>query len=108
MTIQEATTLFPSKFTIACHQITIDICEHIEGSHGNYVYGDWNDAKLTIRIATRIKVDDEDIELSKVQLVNTFYHELTHCFLFFLGMEQNEMLVQSMANLYCEFLNTKV
>ena len=65
----------PSKYKIAGKEIIVELVDNI--SDGS-TYGDFNDAKSLIRIANRIKVEDEWITLKECDKLNTFWHEVFH------------------------------
>lgn len=102
MTIQEAQLIIPSKFRIACNTIEVSIEEKGES------FGQFD--SLRNKIILYLEVEDSNRELvaqTKEQLINTFYHELFHCFNFFYNTEFDEGLSQSFANFMCEYLETK-
>lgn len=103
MKAKDVYKLIPKEFTLVNHTITVSVEERVNLGDGE-VYGCYSSEKLMIRIALNI----DETELNKEQILNTFMHELTHCFLFFLGMGQDEMLAQGMANLLREYETSKV
>ncbi len=103
MKSEDVYKLIPKEFTLINHHITVSVEDRVDLGDGE-IYGCWCSEKLEIKIALNIY----ETELNKEQILNTFMHELTHCFLFFLGMEQNEMLAQGMANLLREYEISKV
>ncbi len=62
----------PKKFKIANNWITVDIVDSIQDSK----YGTYNEVKQLITIAKTIEIDDEVVQLTEDQMLNTFAHEL--------------------------------
>ena len=93
----------PKKFKIANNWITVNIVESLSNKYGTY-----NDAKQEINIARTVETDEEVVQLSEAQMLNTFAHELTHCMQFYFDNNTTEAQAQVYANFLCEFLNTKI
>jgi predicted Zn-dependent protease with MMP-like domain len=98
MNIEEAYTLIPKSFKVVNHTVNVSIEDRVTVENEE-VYGCWSAEKLEIKVALNIY----ETELQQEQILNTYMHELIHCFIFFLGMEQDEMLAQGMANLFREY-----
>lgn len=94
----------PKKFKIANNWITVNIVESLS----NNEYGTYNDAKQEINIAKTVDTDEETVQLTEEQMLNTFMHELTHCMQFYFDTNTTEAQAQVYANFLCEFLNTKI
>ena len=94
----------PKKFKIANNCITVNIVESLS----NNEYGTYNDAKQEINIARTVETDEEVVQLSEAQMLNTFAHELTHCMQFYFDNNTTEAQAQVYANFLCEFLDTKI
>ena len=94
----------PKKFKIANNWITVNIVESLS----NNEYGTYNDAKPEINIARTVETDEEVVQLSEAQMLNTFAHELTHCMQFYFDNNTTEAQAQVYANFLCEFLDTKI
>jgi hypothetical protein len=94
----------PKKFKIANNWITVNIVDSIQDSK----YGTYNDVKQLITIAKTVEIDDEVVQLTEEQILNTFMHELTHCMQFYFDNNITEAQAQVYANFLCEFLNTKI
>lgn len=93
----------PSKYKIARKEIIVELVDNIsDGSK----YGDFNDAKGLIRIANRIKVEDEWITLKDCDKLNTFWHEVFHSFQYYWNNKCDEDFAQILANFMCEFLES--
>ena len=70
--------------------------------------GAFYDAPGVIKIAKTLLVEDfGKVQLTEQQMMNTFCHELVHCFQFFYGDKWSETQAQVYANFMCEFLTTK-
>ncbi len=111
MTEEEIYKLIPKRFRIANHTIKVEIVPYIIHSNGDMAYGQWNETKLTIRVAQGMKFNDEVVTFKKEQILNTFYHELFHCFRFFINLSLDdtieEMFVQGFANCFREYETSK-
>lgn len=103
MTIEEIYQFIPESFTLTNHEIKVIVVDRIDGNH----YGDWSDVNGEIRLSRTLKCSDEIVELTKVQIENTFYHELAHALIFFTGIEQDEMIAQGFANLIYDYVHTR-
>ena len=92
----------PKQFTINGQPIRVEILDKLENNR----YGDYNDAKELIRIAKTVEVDRETIELSKAQMLNTFYHEAMHAFQFHSKGEYNEAEATIFGGMMAEFIRS--
>ena len=95
--------LIPDSFKCAGFTIKVEICDKLPDN----TYGDFNDAKNLIRIAKSVESDKEIISLTKEQILNTFYHEVCHCFQWYFNTDTYEAQAQVFANFMQEFLKTK-
>lgn len=93
----------PRTFYIACIKHSTEIVDNI---NNGTEYGDYNDAKSKIRIAKRIFIDDEWVELTQEQMINSFWHEYLHATQFYSGKKFVEEDAQVMANFLSEFGRT--
>ena len=89
----------PSKFKIANHEIIVNIVEHAADED----FGNFDSATNTITVAKFI----DKVKLTDEQVLNTFYHELIHCFQFYFDNSSSEAQAQCYANFIREFLSTK-
>ena len=103
MTIEEIYQFIPESFILTNHKIKVTVVDRIDENN----YGDWNDISNEIRLSRTLKCDDKIIELSKIQIENTFYHELAHALMFFTGIKQDEMIAQGFANLIYDYVHTR-
>lgn len=62
----------PKKFKIANNWITVNMVESLPNSN----YGIYNDVKQEINIAKTVEIDDEVVQLTEEQILNTLMHEL--------------------------------
>lgn len=103
----------PKFFTIANNKIEVILRDDItigEGDEMETRYGQWNEVLCTIEIAkgVRINGDEEVTPVNLEQILNTFEHELAHCWEFFNGYPYDEQRVQLMANFRREFESSKI
>lgn len=94
----------PKKFTIHCHEITVNIVPELED--GNY--GEYNNIIEEIRIAENMREGSKLIPLSETQKLATFLHELIHCMEWHCGKPYDEQEAQSYSGMLLEFLNTSI
>lgn len=95
----------PKEFNCAGNTITVQIVNKLKDNE----YGNWCDAINTIKIARTISIDeDTKVKLTEAQMMNTFAHELIHCFQFYFDNSCDEAQAQSYANFLCEFVKTSV
>ena len=106
MSIEQVYKIVPHEFVLACHTVKVVVEEFVYDPNENSLYGDWNDVTCTIRIATHVEEEGEH-ELTEEQVRNSFYHEMFHAFMFFSGLKQDEMIVQSFANFLREYETSK-
>ena len=93
----------PEKFTIAGHEVKVDILDKVEGN----LYGYFSDAALTIKLARTIDAQCEGlIKLTPIQIQNTFLHEMVHAMQFFAGEKYDEEKAQVYANFLQEIINS--
>ena len=94
----------PESFKCAGHTIKVELHDELPDNR----YGAFYDAPGVIKIAKTLTVEDfGKVQLTEQQMMNTFCHELVHCFQFFYGDKWSETQAQVYANFMCEFLTTK-
>lgn len=93
---------FPKNYTINGQHISVEIVESLKDND----YGDYSDALERIRIAKTLIEDDKIIKLSKMQMENTFWHEVYHSFQFHCGKELNEVEASLFAGMMVEFIHS--
>lgn len=94
----------PSSFKIANNEIKV-VIEDIDSISSHY--GTFCDANNTITIYKSVKVEGIVYTLTEEQILNTFYHELIHCFQFYAGIEYDEREAQTYANFLREYYASK-
>ena len=95
----------PIKFKIANQEYTVKLVEYLDDRE----FGEFDCIKAEIRIAKKIRssFDDELYELNEEQILNTFWHELFHCFNWHWNTDLDEGLAQSFANFMREYISNK-
>lgn len=94
--------MIPTSFTIANIPFKVEFVDLIEDN-----YGEFDDLHSTIRIANKIKYNGKIEEVPDNIKLNTYYHELFHCFNYYYNTELDESLAQTFANFMCEYKATK-
>lgn len=92
----------PKEFKCAGFTIKVTIVDSLPDNE----YGNFCDATNEIKIARTMKVEDKVVELTKEQLLNTYLHELWHCFQFYFDNSYSEAQAQTYANFMCEYLRS--
>ena len=93
--------ILPNELKIAGHTIAIKFVDTTDEDN----YGYFSDVELCIVIAKGIERDGKVIEFNDTQLLNTFFHELIHCYQFFYGANYEETEAQVYANFLTELFN---
>ena len=95
----------PIKFKIANQTYNVLLVDHIDDSG----FGEFDSVKAEIRIAKRVKsaYDGEYYDLSEEQILNSFWHEVFHCFNWHWNTDSDEGLAQSFANFMREYITSK-
>ena len=93
----------PTSFKIGGYNMKVLQYDELYGDDGRNLYGQFDLDKQVIRI--RIKIDDEYI--TKVNIYNTFWHELFHVFNYLWNTETDESLASTFAMLMVEYNQTK-
>lgn len=91
----------PKSFYIAGIKIDITFVDYLPNSVGQF-----NDCTNEIKIAKRVKIDDELVTIPKENIINTFWHEVFHAFNYYWNNQASEEFAQVMANFMTEFLRT--
>lgn len=92
-----------STFKIAGIKFKIEVVDLLGDGD---LYGQFSELDSTISIAKRIKYDGVIRDIPENIMLNTFYHELFHCFNYYYNNEMSEELAQTFANFMVEYLNT--
>ena len=95
----------PSSFKIANQEYKVYLVDALDECN----YGEFDSIKAEIRIAKKVKssYDLEYYDLSEEQILNTFWHELFHCFNWHMNTDSDETLAQTFANFMREYEATK-
>lgn len=102
MTIEDARAIFPSSFSLAQNKITVEFEEN------GRKFGEFDPFRNKITVFVSCKDDDgETVDLTKEQVVNSFWHEVSHALQWFYSTEMTEQFAQSFGNLLSELDNTK-
>ena len=96
----------PVKFKIANQEYKVKLVDYLDDRE----FGEFDCIKAEIRLAKRIKssYDEEFHDLSEEQILNSFWHEVFHCFNWHWNTDTDEGLAQSFANFMREFESTKL
>lgn len=95
----------PKQFVIHGHTITV-VQKEIDNK-GDNRYGYYDSVREEIIVFRKVRVDDEPIEVTKIQMLATFLHELFHCFQWHIKGQTDEWESQSYSGLMIEFLQTR-
>jgi hypothetical protein len=97
--------MIPSTFTILNHTIEVvfdnDYCDK-QGYHGC-----WQPADNRIVLANRYKKNGKWVPYKHSIIYHTFYHELTHCILFYMNkpeLGENEEFVDNFGGLLAQVI----
>lgn len=94
----------PKSFKIAGQEITVQIVDHLDDNS----FGMFGSANNTIYIANNVNTEyDGKVWLTDEHKLNTFFHELIHCFQYYYNNEYSEAEAQVFANFLYEFMDTK-
>jgi hypothetical protein len=101
--------MIPEKFCIAGRkEIVVIIEDTLLNNSGSSIFGYFDDVKNIIKIARKVKSDDEWVDLTPEDIERTYYHELGHVYQFYNGLEMTETGAQAFSNFLFEYMNTKV
>lgn len=90
----------PKQITIFKHIIKITDIDVLEDK-----FGEFDPATNTIKLAKHITSNNIKTELSNIQRLHTFWHEVFHAFQWFYEGEYNESQSQVYAGFILEILN---
>lgn len=100
--------MIPSSFQLLNH--TIEVIIDNKYCHDNSCMGRFISWENKIIIADRYKTERTWRKYKPSIVEHTFYHELTHCILYYTGHSKlwlNEILVDAIGGLYLNFEKTK-
>lgn len=90
----------PNEFTLSGNTFKVEFVEKTEDNS----YGYFCDATQCITLAKKVDTSTlGEVELTDVQIINTFFHELVHAFQFLYGSDYSETEAQVYANFLTEF-----
>lgn len=95
----------PKAFTIANQRYTVKLVDCLDDRN----FGEFDSIRAEIRIAKNVRspYDDELCALSEEQILNSFWHEVFHCFNWHWDTDADECLAQSFANFMREYISSK-
>jgi hypothetical protein len=100
--------MIPSKFSILSHEVEVVIDNeycHANNCMGRFIYYD-----NKIIIADKYKTDKTWRKYKESIIEHNFYHELTHCILYYTGNKKlwlNERLVDSIGGMWLQYDKSK-
>ncbi len=92
--------IIPEEITILKHKIKVTLVRTLDGKFGLF-----DSVKNEIKIAQHIPSDDEEVALSPIQILHTFWHEVFHVFQWFYEGGFNEGQSQAYAGFMLEFFD---
>lgn len=94
----------PSSFKIANQIYTVKLVHHLDDAN----FGEFDSVKAEIRVASYVlsSYTNEFVKLSEEQILNSYWHEVFHCFNWHMNTECDETLAQSFANFIREYLTS--
>ena len=97
--------MIPINFKIAGgKEIQVNIVENINDGKD---FGVFNDATNIIKIANKVRVEDDWYNQTEEDMERTYLHELFHVFQFYSGKDFDEMEAQMFSNFMYEYNKTK-
>lgn len=95
----------PRKFKIANQEYIVKLLDHLDDRE----FGNFDSVKAEIRIAEKVEsaFDGELHDLTEEQILNSFWHEVFHCFNWHMNTECDETIAQSFANFMRELESSK-
>jgi hypothetical protein len=97
--------MIPTNFKIAGgKEIQVNIVENINDGKD---FGVFNDATNIIKIANKVRVEDDWYNQTEEDMERTYLHELFHVFQFYSGKDFDEMEAQMFSNFMYEYNKTK-
>lgn len=95
----------PKYFKVGNQPYKVVMVDHL--TSGNF--GEFDSVNAEIRIARKVEsgYTRELVDLQEEQILNTWYHELFHCFNWHMNTETDETIAQSFANFMREYETSK-
>ena len=69
--------------------------------------GDFCSLLHKIRIAKKVRLEEDIIDISDDELLKTYLHELGHCFNYYYNDGYSEEFANAFTNFFFEYLHTK-
>lgn len=92
----------PEKFEIGGQEIKVII----EDQDSENRYGYYDDVTEEIHLFKKLKIDGKVTELTSIQIENSFFHELFHCFQFHGKGDTSESESSTYAAFMTQFLKS--
>ena len=92
------------KFKVASVTYEVEFVDNVENGEA---FGQTLIISHKILIANRIKERDEWMDISEIDKINTFYHELFHVFHYYMDTHTPEPEAQTYANFMLEYTLSK-
>lgn len=78
--------------------------KNLKDSEGDDLLGMYDSSSQTIKICTQIKdPSGNEVQISEEMLLYTYLHELGHAYSFHSGVEDSEVIAQTIANFLMDF-----
>ena len=94
------------RFKIANQWIEVELCDFVEDD-GEQLFGLFSSVYCKIWVARQFKRNGAIVTLSEEQILNTFWHEVFHCFNYYWNNDLDESLAQTFSNFMREYQSTK-
>ena len=79
--------------------------KNLKDSEGDDLLGMYDSSSQTIKICTQIKdLSGNEVQISEEMMLYTYLHELGHAYSFHSGVEDSEVIAQTIANFLMDFL----
>lgn len=78
--------------------------KNLKDSEGDDLLGMYDSSSQTIKICTQIKdPSGNEVQISEEMMLYTYLHELGHAYSFHSGVEDSEVIAQTIANFLMDF-----
>ena len=78
--------------------------KNLKDSEGDDLLGMYDSSSQTIKICTQIKdPSGNEVQVSEEMMLYTYLHELGHAYSFHSGVEDSEVIAQTIANFLMDF-----
>ena len=80
--------------------------KNLKDSEGDDLLGMYDSSSQTIKICTQIKdPSGNEVQISEEMMLYTYLHELGHAYSFHSGVEDSEVIAQTIANFLMDFFS---